>query len=59
MAEARQSARDGDGDGDRAGAGRAGDVDALRRWRLQQLCDYVSVESGPDGVSVLLAINVT
>jgi hypothetical protein len=41
------------------GGGRQADVDALRRWLLQQLCDYVSVESGPDGVSVLLAMVVT
>jgi hypothetical protein len=41
------------------GGGRQGDVDRMRRWLLQQLCDYVSVESGPDGVSVLLAMNVT
>jgi hypothetical protein len=40
------------------GEGRQGDVEALRRWLLRQLCDYVSVESGPDGVSVLLSITV-
>jgi hypothetical protein len=41
------------------GSGRQGDVEALRRWLLNQVCDYVSVESGPDGVSVLLSFNVT
>jgi hypothetical protein len=41
------------------GGGRQGDVDALRRWLLNRLCDYVSVESGPDGVRVLLSISVT
>ena len=40
------------------GGGRQGDVDALRRWLLQQLCDSVSVESGPDGVTVLLSMTV-
>jgi hypothetical protein len=34
-------------------------VDALRRRLLNQLCDCVSVESGPDGVTVLLSISVT
>jgi hypothetical protein len=41
------------------GGVRPGDVDTLRRWLLHQLCDYVSVESGPDGVSVLLSMSVT
>jgi hypothetical protein len=41
------------------GAGWQGDVEALRRWLLDQLCDYVSVQSGPDGVQVLLSITVT
>jgi hypothetical protein len=41
------------------GNGRQGDVETLRRWLLSQLCDYVSVESGPDGVTVLLSITVT
>ena len=41
------------------GADRQSDVDALRRWLLRQLCDFVSVESGPDGVSVLLAMSLT
>ena len=40
------------------GGARQGDVDSLRRMLLQQICDYVSVESGPDGVSVLLSMNV-
>lgn len=41
------------------GGGRQGDVEALRRRLLHQLCDYVSVQSGPDGVTVLLAMTVT
>lgn len=41
------------------GGGRQGDIDRMRRWLLQQLCDYVAVEAGPEGVSVLLAMNVT
>lgn len=40
------------------GAGRQGDVEALRRWLLDQLCDYVSVQCGPDGVQVLLSMTV-
>ena len=40
------------------GDGRQGDVDALRQWLLHQLCDYASVESGPDGVAVLLSVSV-
>jgi|SRR5450756_240961 len=40
------------------GGGQQGDVEALRRWLLNQLCDYVSVQSGPDGVQVLLSITV-
>jgi hypothetical protein len=41
------------------GGGRQGDVEALRRWLLHQLCDNVSVQSGPDGVTVLLSMTVT
>jgi hypothetical protein len=41
------------------GGGRQADVEALRRWLLRQLCDYVSVQSGPDGVTVLLSMTVT
>jgi hypothetical protein len=33
-----------------------GDVDRLRRWLLHRLCDHVSVESGPQGVRVLLSV---
>lgn len=29
-----------------------GDAETLRRWVLRQLCDHVSVESGPHGVTV-------
>jgi hypothetical protein len=31
---------------------------ALRRWVLRQVCDYVSVASGPDGAWVLLSMSV-
>jgi hypothetical protein len=39
--------------------GRRGEVDALRHRVLKQLCDYVSVASGPDGLWVLLSMTVT
>jgi hypothetical protein len=35
-----------------------GEVAALRRWVLRQVCDYVSVASGPDGAWVLLSMSV-
>jgi hypothetical protein len=41
------------------GSGGPGDVEAVRRRLLHQLCDYVSVQSGPDGVTVLLSMTVT
>jgi len=41
------------------GGGKQGDVEALRRWLLNQLCDSVYVQSGPDGVTVLLSMTVT
>jgi hypothetical protein len=37
---------------------RQGDAERLRRWLLQRLCDHVSVESGPQGVRVLLSMTV-
>ena len=37
---------------------RQGDAEKLRRWLLRRLCDHVSVESGPDGVTVRLAMTV-
>ena len=37
---------------------RQGDAERLRRWLLHRLCDHVSVESGPQGVRVLLAMTV-
>ena len=37
---------------------RQGDAERLRRWLLQRLCDHVSVESGPQGVHVLLSMTV-
>ncbi len=39
-------------------AGVASEEEALRRWVLRQLSDHVSVASGPDGVRVLLSMNV-
>jgi len=37
---------------------RQGDAEKLRRWLLRRLCDHVSVESGPDGVTVHLAMTI-
>lgn len=34
------------------------DAERLRRWLLQQLCDHVCVESGPQGVTVLLSMTI-
>jgi hypothetical protein len=34
-----------------------GEEAALRRWVLRQVCDYVSVASGPDGAWVLLSMS--
>jgi hypothetical protein len=34
-----------------------GEEAALRRWVLRQVCDYVSVASGPDGAWVLLCVS--
>jgi hypothetical protein len=36
--------------------GRQGDEERLRRWLLKRLCDHVSVESGPQGVTVLFSL---
>lgn len=38
---------------------RQGEEEALRRWLLQRLADYVSVASGPDGAWVLLSMTVS
>jgi hypothetical protein len=38
--------------------GRRGEEAALRRRVLRQVCDYVSVASGPDGAWVLLSMSV-
>lgn len=35
-----------------------GEEEAMRRWLLRQLADYVCVASGPDGVRVLLSMRV-
>jgi hypothetical protein len=39
--------------------GRRAEVEALRRWVLKQLSDYVSVASGPEGEWVLLSMTVS
>jgi hypothetical protein len=38
---------------------RHGDAEALRRWLLHQLCDHVSVDDGPQGVTVRFSMTVT
>jgi hypothetical protein len=38
--------------------GRPGEEEAMRRWVLKQLSDYVCVASGPDGVRVQLSMRV-
>jgi len=43
---------------DRLRGGRLGDEERLRRWLLPRLCDHASVESGPQGVTVLLSTKV-
>jgi hypothetical protein len=50
----------GDGLSDRGPGGphRPDEAEALRRRLLRQLCDYSSVESGPDGVTVLASLGV-
>lgn len=48
----RQTAR-----GTRA-IGQSGEEEALRRWVLRQVSDHVSLESGPDGMRVLLSMSV-
>lgn len=40
-------------------AERQSEEEALRRWVLQRLADYVSVVSGPDGAWVLLSMTVS
>jgi hypothetical protein len=51
----RRSAR---GDGRAHPGGIPGEEEAMRRLVLKQLSDYVSVASGPDGVCVLLSMQV-
>lgn len=43
-------------DGPRGARRPAGEAEALRRWVLWRLCDYVSVRSGPHGVRVILSM---
>jgi hypothetical protein len=38
--------------------GQSGEEEAMRRWVLKQLSDYVCVASGPDGVRVQLSMRV-
>lgn len=42
------------------GPGRAeqGETDRLRRWLLKQLCDHVSLEPGPYGVTARFSVTV-
>ena len=40
------------------GAAEHGDTDTLRRWLLKELCDYVSFEAGPHGVTVRFSVTV-
>jgi hypothetical protein len=41
------------------GPGRPDEAETLRRRLLRQLCDYASVESGPDGVTVVASFGLT
>jgi hypothetical protein len=51
------------GDGVLSGQGpggvQQGDAEALRCWLLRQVCDYVSLESGPHGVTVRFSMAVS
>ena len=42
------------------GPGRAepGDADTLRRWLLKRICDHVSLEPGPYGVTARFSVTV-
>jgi hypothetical protein len=40
------------------GAAEQGDTDTLRRWLLKQICDHVSFEPGPWGVTVRFSVTV-
>lgn len=40
------------------GATSRGDAEALRRWLLSQLCDHVSVDDDPQGVTVRFSMAV-
>jgi hypothetical protein len=40
------------------GPGRQDEAETLRRRLLHRLCDYASVQAGPDGVTVLASISV-
>jgi hypothetical protein len=50
---------DGHCGGGPGGPGRPDEAEALRRRLLRQLCDYASVESGPDGVTVNASLGVS
>jgi hypothetical protein len=42
-----------------AGGPLHGEAEAMRRRLLRQLCDYASVSSAPDGMTVLFSVTVT
>lgn len=50
------------GDGMLSGPGpggvQQGDAEALRRWLLRQVCDHVSLKSGPHGVTVRFSMAI-
>ena len=43
----------------RSGPIRHDEAETLRRRLLHRLCDYASVQAGPDGVTVLAALAVS
>lgn len=40
------------------GGAEQGDTDTLRRWLLKRICDHVSFEPGPYGVTVRFSVTV-
>lgn len=40
------------------GGAEHGDTDTLRRWLLKRICDHVSFEPGPHGVTVRFSVTV-
>jgi hypothetical protein len=41
------------------GPGRQDEAESMRRRLLHRLCDYASVQAGPDGVTVLASLSVS